>query len=77
VFPVVNVFFELGRKGTSCARDPLQAYRLVDIQYRDRGRGGEGKGATYLAHAHPGYSAVPDCKGYPHVVLVIHLQFRL
>lgn len=36
VFPVVNVFFELGRKGTSCAQDRLQAYRLADIQLHTR-----------------------------------------
>ena len=31
--PVVNVFFELGRKGTSYGEDRLQAYRLSDIQH--------------------------------------------
>ena len=31
--PVVNVFFELGRKGSSFAQDRLQAYRLADIQH--------------------------------------------
>lgn len=32
-FPVVNVFFELGRKGASFAQDRLEAYRLSDIQH--------------------------------------------
>jgi hypothetical protein len=36
VFPAVNVFFELGRKGTSFAQDRLQAYRLSDIQHHTR-----------------------------------------
>jgi hypothetical protein len=36
VFPAVNVFFELGRKGTGFAQDRLQAYRLVDIQQHTR-----------------------------------------
>lgn len=36
VFPAVNVFFELGRKGTSCAQDRLEAYRLSDIQLHTR-----------------------------------------
>lgn len=35
-FPVVNVFFELGRKGNSFARDRLEAYRLADIQHHTR-----------------------------------------
>lgn len=33
VLPAVNVFFELGRKGTSVAQDRLEAYRLSDIQH--------------------------------------------
>jgi hypothetical protein len=33
VFPAVNVFFELGRKGASAAQDRLEAYRLSDIQH--------------------------------------------
>jgi hypothetical protein len=36
VFPAVNVFFELGRKGTSFAQDRLEAYRLSDIQHHTR-----------------------------------------
>jgi len=36
VFPAVNVFFELGRKGTSFAQNRLQAYRLSDIQHHTR-----------------------------------------
>ncbi len=34
--PAVNVFFELGRKGTSFAQDRLEAYRLSDIQHHTR-----------------------------------------
>ncbi len=36
VFPAVNVFFELGRKGTAFAQDRLQAYRIADIQHHTR-----------------------------------------
>ncbi len=36
VFPAVNVFFELGRKGISFAQDRLEAYRLSDIQHHTR-----------------------------------------
>ncbi len=36
VFPAVNVFFELGRKGMSFAQDRLEAYRLSDIQHHTR-----------------------------------------
>jgi hypothetical protein len=36
VFPAVNVFFELGRKGTAFAQDRLQAYRVSDIQHHTR-----------------------------------------
>ena len=36
VFPAVNVFFELGRKGVSFAQDRLQAYRISDIQHHTR-----------------------------------------
>ncbi len=36
VFPAVNVFFELGRKGTPFAQDRLEAYRLSDIQHHTR-----------------------------------------
>jgi hypothetical protein len=36
VFPAVNVFFELGRKGISVAQDRVQAYRLSDIQHHTR-----------------------------------------
>ncbi len=36
IFPAVNVFFELGRKGTSFAQDRLEAYRLSDIQHHTR-----------------------------------------
>lgn len=36
VFPAVNVFFELGRKGMSFAQERLQAYRLSDIQHHTR-----------------------------------------
>ncbi|HVW69068.1 MAG TPA: hypothetical protein VHB68_08830 [Steroidobacteraceae bacterium] len=36
VFPAVNVFFELGRKGTGFAEDRLEAYRLSDIQHHTR-----------------------------------------
>ncbi|HMK87927.1 MAG TPA: hypothetical protein VK437_18320 [Steroidobacteraceae bacterium] len=36
LFPAVNVFFELGRKGTSFAQDRLEAYRLSDIQHHTR-----------------------------------------
>ncbi len=35
-FPVVNVFFELGRKGASFGQDRLEAYRLSDIQHHTR-----------------------------------------
>ena len=31
--PVVNVFFELGRKGSGFAQNRVQAYRLSDIQH--------------------------------------------
>jgi len=40
-FPVVNVFFELGRKGTSFAQDRLEAYRLSDIEHHTRLQGPE------------------------------------
>ena len=33
IFPAVNVFFELGRKGASAAQDRLEAYRISDIQH--------------------------------------------
>jgi hypothetical protein len=36
VFPAVNVFFELGRKGASYAQDRLEAYRISDIQHHTR-----------------------------------------
>lgn len=36
VFPAVNVFFELGRKGTNFAQGRLEAYRLSDIQHHTR-----------------------------------------
>jgi hypothetical protein len=36
VFPVVNVFFELGRKGMRFAQDQLEAYRISDIQHHTR-----------------------------------------
>lgn len=36
LFPAVNVFFELGRKGSSFAQDRLEAYRLSDIQHHTR-----------------------------------------
>jgi len=36
VFPAVNVFFELGRKGTSFGQGRLEAYRLSDIQHHTR-----------------------------------------
>lgn len=36
IFPAVNVFFELGRKGTSFAQDRLEAYRLSDLQHHTR-----------------------------------------
>jgi hypothetical protein len=36
VFPAVNVFFELGRKGISFAQGRLEAYRLSDIQHHTR-----------------------------------------
>ncbi len=36
VFPAVNVFFELGRKGISFAQDRLEAYRLSDMQHHTR-----------------------------------------
>lgn len=35
-FPVVSVFFELGRKGLSFAEGRLEAYRLADIQHHTR-----------------------------------------
>jgi hypothetical protein len=35
-FPVVNVFFELGRKGVAFAQDRLEAYRLSDVQHHTR-----------------------------------------
>lgn len=31
--PVVNVFFELGRKGVAFAQDRLEAYRVSDVQH--------------------------------------------
>lgn len=31
MFPVVNVFFELGREGASIGQEGVEAYRLVDI----------------------------------------------
>ncbi len=40
-FPVVNVFFELGRKGASFAQDRLQGHRLSDIQHHTRLQGPE------------------------------------
>ena len=36
VFPAVNVFFELGRKGASFVQDQLEAYRISDIQHHTR-----------------------------------------
>lgn len=36
VFPVLNVFFELGRKGMSLGQPGLEAYRLSDIQHHTR-----------------------------------------
>ncbi len=36
VFPAVNVFFELGRKGASFAQDRFEAYRLSDLQHHTR-----------------------------------------
>jgi hypothetical protein len=36
VFPVLNVFFELGRKGIGFAEGRLEAYRLSDIQHHTR-----------------------------------------
>lgn len=36
VFPAVNVFFELGRKGASFAQDRFEAYRLADLQHHTR-----------------------------------------
>lgn len=36
VFPVLNVFFELGRKGIGFAEGRLEAYRLSDIQHHAR-----------------------------------------
>jgi hypothetical protein len=36
VFPVVSVFFELGRTGASFAQDRLEGYRLSDIQHHTR-----------------------------------------
>lgn len=36
VFPAVNVFFELGRKGASFAQDRFEAYRLEDLQHHTR-----------------------------------------
>ncbi len=36
VFPAVNVFFELGRKGMGVAQDRLEAYRISDIQHHTR-----------------------------------------
>lgn len=36
VFPAVNVFFELGRKGASFAEDRLEAYRVSEIQHHTR-----------------------------------------
>ncbi len=36
VFPAVNVFFELGRKGTGFAQGRLEAYRISDIQNHSR-----------------------------------------
>lgn len=36
VFPAVNVFFELGRKGASYAQDRLEAYRISDVQHHTR-----------------------------------------
>jgi len=36
VFPAVNVFFELGRKGAGFAQDQFEAYRLSDIQHHVR-----------------------------------------
>jgi hypothetical protein len=31
MFPVVNVFFELGREGASIGQEGVEAYRLVDM----------------------------------------------
>ena len=39
VFPAVNVFFELGRKGVSVAEDRLEAYRISDLQHHTRLQG--------------------------------------
>jgi len=36
VFPVLNVFFELGRKGIGFAEGRLEAHRLSDIQHHTR-----------------------------------------
>lgn len=36
VFPAVNVFFELGRKGISFVQGRVEAYRLSDIQHHTR-----------------------------------------
>jgi hypothetical protein len=36
MFPVVNVFFELGRQGASLGADGLEAFRLVDILQHTR-----------------------------------------
>ena len=36
VFPAVNVFFELGRRGAHLAQEQLEAYRLADIQHHTR-----------------------------------------
>ena len=36
MLPVVNVFFELGRKGTSLVEEGLEAFRLADIMHHTR-----------------------------------------
>lgn len=36
VLPAVNVFFELGHQGVSCANGRLEAYRLTDLLHRTR-----------------------------------------
>jgi hypothetical protein len=36
MLPVVNVFFELGRKGTSLVEEGLEAFRLADMKHHTR-----------------------------------------
>lgn len=36
VFPAVNLFFELGRPGASLGPEPLEVYRLADLQHHTR-----------------------------------------